>query len=426
MTSAPQPLRGEQARPVTGPRPRVVVTGLGAVSAWGWGVEALWRGLLSGRTAIGPFARFDHSAYRTHVAGEVPPPPRPRPAAPGATWADRFAVDAVGEALAAAGLLPGAGERAELGDAGLFFGSSTGGMFEGEDFYLGLRGAPGAAPRLRRLAGQPVSAPAEAVARAFGLGGPVETVSSACASGTLALARALEALREGEVERAIAGGSDSLCRVTYGGFNALRSVDEVPCRPFRRDRAGLSIGEGGAALVLETAAAAAARGARPLAELTGAGASSDAGHMTAPDPEGDGAARALAAALTDGGARREDVLFLNAHGTGTPLNDVAEWQALRRVFGEGAGRLPVTAPKGAVGHLLGSAGALEAVATVLCLLHATVHPTAGDGPLDPEAPVDLVERARPLTPAAGSVAVSLNLAFGGCNAAVVFAPWPSL
>jgi len=407
------------------PRTRAVVTGVGVVSAWGWGREPFWRGILGGGTAIRRFCRFDHAGYRTHVAGEVPPAPA---ALPGSirdwsrlSWADRFAVAAAREALEQAGLLDGDGDCLE--DAGLFFASSTGGMLEGEEFYWRLRGAAPGRAALRLIATQPVSSPAEAVARALGLSGPVETVSSACASGTISLGRALDALRSGEVEVALAGGADSLCRTTYGGFNSLRSVDEVPCRPFLRERAGLSIGEGGAVLVVETAEHAAARGARPLVELVGAGSTSDAGHMTAPHPEGEGAARALAAALADAAARPADVAFVNAHGTGTPLNDAAEGRALGAVLGDDAVRpLPVTSTKGAIGHLLGSAGAAEAAATVLSLVHGTVPPTAGSGELDADTGVDLVrERPRPLP---AGVGVSLNLAFGGCNAALVFAPVP--
>jgi len=410
------------AAPVT-----AVVTGVGVVSGWGWGAEATWRGLLSGGTAIGPFARFDSSSYRTHVAAEVPPAPDDVAAAvPG--WerlngVERFAVAAAREALAAAGLLDAAGRPAPaLAEAAVFFGSSTGGMLEGEEFYLRLHGASPGRPRLALLAGQPVSSPAEAVGRFAGVGGPVETVSSACASGTMALARALDALRSGEVELALAGGADSLCRVTFGGFNALRSVDERPCRPFRGDREGLSIGEGGAVLVVETAESAARRGAPVLAELVGAASTSDADHMTAPHPEGEGAARALTGALADAGLAPGQIAFVNAHGTGTPLNDAAEWKALAAVFGAAAPRLPVTAPKGSVGHLLGSAGALEAVATVLCLARGVLHPTAGGGAVDPGTPLDLATSARPLAAAGGAPlhAVSLNLAFGGCNAALVF------
>lgn len=398
----------------------VVVTGMGVVSAWGWGRESFAAGLASGRTAIGDFDRIDHAPYRTHVAGEVPPPPAEvRASMPGwsrLAWADRFAVFAALEAIRHAGL-EAAPEGFPEGCA-VFFGSSTGGMLEGEEWYRRLRGHVPERPRFALLAHQPVSSPGEAVARTLGCTGPVETISSACASGTLALGCALDALRVGEAEIALAGGADSLCRITYGGFNSLRSVDEGPCRPFRVDRSGLSIGEGGAVLVLETAARARARGARVLARIAGAGSTSDASHMTAPHPEGEGAARALVLALEDAGTAPADVAFVNAHGTGTPLNDAAEWQALRKALGEVAGRVPVSATKAAVGHLLGSAGAVEAVATILALGSGELPPTPGEGEVDPAAPVDLVRDApRPVGPGA---AVSLNLAFGGCNAAVVF------
>ena len=424
--------------------PRAVVTGVGVVSAWGWGRQPFWDGLLSGETAIGGFSRFEHTLYRTHVAGEVPPPPAGLAASiPGwrhLSWADRFAVAAAREALEQAGLnapAPGPGERtagraslASTADAAVFFGSSTGGMLEGEEWYRRLRGDAAGRASLGLVAAQQVSAPGDAVARFFDCGGPVETVSSACASGALALARALDAVRSGETDIALAGGADSLCRVTYGGFNSLRSVDERPCLPFRADRAGLSIGEGGAVLVVENAERAAARGARPLVGLLGAGASSDASHMTAPHPEGEGAARALSRALADAGIPPAEIVFVNAHGTGTPLNDAAEWRALAAVFGAAAAaRLPVTATKGAVGHLLGTAGAIEAAATVLSLVCRVVPPTPGGGEVDAGSPVDLVRGAArrldgPRAANEATAAVSLNLAFGGCNAALVFARWP--
>lgn len=402
----------------------VAVTGLGVVSPFGWGVEPFRDGLAAGSCAIGGFDRFDHRDYRTHVAGQVPPEPAGLAARhPGwrhLSLADRFAVAAAFEAVAEAGFGGGFEATSAERRAGVYFSSSTGGMLEGEDFYADL--APGRRPRLGWIAPQQVSAPGEAVARAFGVHGPVETVSSACASGTLALGLALDALRSGEVDVAIAGGSDSLCRITYGGFNSLRSVDERPCRPFREDRAGLSLGEGAAVLVLERVDDARARGARFRALLAGAGAAADAHHMTAPHPHGDGAARALAAALADAGADPAEVGSINAHGTGTPHNDDAEWHALVRVFGEARAReLPLAATKGCVGHLLGSAGALEAAATVLCLEHGAVHPAPGGGAVDPATPAAL-PLGRPRALAGPAPAASLNLAFGGCNAALVLVP----
>src|SRR6185295_19196355 len=310
---------------------RVAVSGVGAVSGLGWGSDALWSGLAAGRAAIGNFVRFDHTRHRTHVAAEVPKAPLALAKALSGrrlSLADRFALAAAGEALAQAELPSLAGLV-----VGLYFGSSTGGMWEGEAFFADLLAGE---PRLRAslLASQQPNGPGDAVARRFGIEGPVETVSSACASGALALGAALDAIRSGEVEIAVAGGADSLCQLTYAGFNALRSVDEAACRPFAAGRAGMSFGEGAAVLVLEPLERVLARGAVPLAELAGAGASCDAHHMTAPDPTGAGAAAAVEAALADAGLAPAAVDFVNVHGTGTPLNDAAEWRALQRVFGE--------------------------------------------------------------------------------------------
>jgi 3-oxoacyl-[acyl-carrier-protein] synthase II len=400
----------------------VAVSGLGAVCGLGWGVALLWEALRAGRGAIGPFRRFDHSGHRTHLAAEAGEPPadflRAFPDRKRLSISDRFALFAAREAVAQAGLpVPLDGEA----EAGVWFGSSTGGMFESEEFFRKfLRDRRRA--RLSTLAAQQVNAPGDAVARHLGVTGPVRTLSSACASGALALGAALDAVRSGEVEVAVAGGSDSLCQLTYAGFNALRSVDETPCRPFRACRAGMSFGEGAAVLVLEPLERVLARGGRPLAILAGAGSSCDAHHMTAPDPTGTGAAAALEAALRDAGLSAEAVGFVNVHGTGTPLNDAAEFQALRRVFGERAGEIPLVATKALVGHLLGSSGALEAVATILCLMHGELHPVPGGAAPDPELPVALVqEDPRPLDGA--PAAVSTSLAFGGSNAALVFSRW---
>ncbi len=401
-------------------RVRIVVTGMGAVSPFGVGLDALWRGLLAGESAIGPFDLFDASAHRTHIAGQAPvdldAPAGPRGAR--LTRSDRFALAAAREAWEAAGL-----ESVDRARMGVFFGSSTGGMLEGERFFreVASRG-PGRA-RASRIAAHPTSGPAEALARAFGIRGPVETVAAACSASTMAIEAALFALRAGEVDVALAGGADALCQLTYGGFNALRAVDERPARPFREDRAGLSLGEGAGVLVLEPAALAARRGASPLAELAGTGSSCDAYHMTAPDPGARGAANAMKRALADAGLREEDVAFVDAHGTGTPHNDASESRALELVFGERARHLPVTATKGAVGHLLGACGALEAVVTVLGLKDARVPPTPGDGPIDPETRIDLVLGA-PRALEETRAALSVNFAFGGANAALVFRALP--
>ena len=328
------------------------------------------------------------------------------------TWADRFAVVAAKEALDQAFR-----ERPCMDACGVFFGGSTAGMFEGERFFRQL--IEQRTSRLRDLASHQLNGPGDAVARYFQCRGPVMSVSSACASGALALGDALEALRDGEVDVALAGGSDALCQLTYAGFNALRAVDSEHCRPFRADRGGLNLGEGAGVLVLERLADARARGALVLAELRGAGASCDAHHMTAPHPEGEGAARAIRAALADAGTDSEDVAFVNAHGTGTPLNDSSEAAAIMEVFG--AGCVPVMSAKGAIGHFLGAAGAVEAVVSVLAIVKGLVPPTHGEGGVDEDCPIDLVStEARSLGEL--RTCVSTNFAFGGANAALVIAP----
>lgn len=401
-------------------RRRVVVTGMGAVSAAGWGVPALRERARSGRTAIGPFSRIAHEAQRTHVAGQVPDPP------PSANWlnrwsryshADRFAVFASVEAVDQAGVRDAIQDQI----AGVYFASSTSGLYETECFYERLHGSDAAAAPRSLLTSHHLSAPAETIARRLGVSGPVETFSSACASAGLAIEQALRSVRSGEVDIAIAGGADGLALTTYSGFNALRAMDEQPCRPFRANRAGMSLGEGAGVLVLEPLDRALERGAIPLAEIVGAGASCDASHMTAPHESGAFAAAAMRAAIADAGVDPSEVDYINAHATGTPLNDAAEFAAMHLVFGDRASTIPVEATKSMLGHLLGAAGAIEAVSTILCLLDRGVHPTAGDGDLDPATPVTLVSSQ----PRSADIryAISPSLGFGGANAAVLFARW---
>lgn len=397
---------------------RVVVTGLGAVTAAGWGVPALHAALRAGTTTIGDFDRFDHAAQRTHVAGQVPPCPRSvRRRYP--HWgrlanSDRFALVAADEAVEQAALEID-GDR-----TGVFFGGSTAGLIETEQYFAELVRDPASRPRRSLLVSHFVGAPAEVVARRFEITGPVDTVSSACASGGLALEQALRALRDGEVDVALAGGADCLCLTTYSGFNSLRAVDAKPCRPFRADRAGLSLGEGGAVLVLETLEHATARGAQPLAELMGAGSTCDAHHMTAPQAMGEWSSTAMQRAIDDAGLDAGEIHFANVHGTGTPLNDAAESAALKRTFPGGA--IPITATKGVVGHLLGAAGLVAAVATILGLIEREVFPTPGGGDPDPALAVDLVlVEARPLPGMRAGISASFG--FGGSNAAVILGRW---
>jgi 3-oxoacyl-[acyl-carrier-protein] synthase II len=393
----------------------IVVTGLGAVTPYGWGVEPLWDGILGGETRVAPFTRFDAARHRTHLAAEVPAGNDGPPSFSRLSFADRFAVVSAREAVTAAALdLERYRER-----TGVFFGSSAGGMLEGEWFYEAHmhRGARHA--RRGLVASQQFNGPGDAVARFLGACGQVETISSACASAAMAIGNALRALRRGDVDVALAGGSDALCQLTYAGFNALRSVDEAASRPFRKDRLGLSLGEGAGVLVLESVEHAKRRGAEPIAILAGEASTCDAHHMTAPQPDGSGAAEAIRLALVDAGVAPGDVNFVNAHGTGTPLNDASEAAALTNVFGDRVRSIPVTSTKALIGHLLGSAGAVEAVVTVLCLARGQVHPMPDIGLRDPEIGLDLVLGVPRAVPSAGC-AISTSLAFGGANAVLVF------
>lgn len=387
----------------------VCITGLGAVCGLGASVDAIWQAALQGQHAIRELRLFATGSHRTALAAEVPAvPPWPDR---GLARAERFAIAAAREAL---GGLPAAWRRPRR--IGVFFGSSTGALFEGERWFADrLRGREGA---LRPIAAQQNDGPGTAVARAFAVQGPVLTCSTACTSSNIAIAEALDALRAGEVDVALAGGADELCEITYAGFNALRAVDPQPTRPFRASRSGLSLGEGAGVLLLETPEHAAARGARVLAELAGAGRSCDAHHVSAPDPAGAGAAAAIRAALADANLQPDDVTFVNAHGTGTPHNDDAESRAMHTVFGPRAAQLPVVSTKSLVGHLLGAAGAIEAVFTALSIVHRRLPPTAGDEPADPRLGLDVVIGQMRELPRE-NVGLSTNLAFGGNNAVIL-------
>ncbi|MFT5687962.1 MAG: 3-oxoacyl-[acyl-carrier-protein] synthase II [Planctomycetota bacterium] len=411
----------------------VVVTGLGAVTPFGWDLKCLMDGLLLNERAIDEMQLLDPAGHRTSIAGEVRDDAealrsgvfegmKTRQFARLART-DRFALAATHEALGQARL-----ERRDLvslgSRVGLFFGSSTGAMHEGEQFFAELVKDPMASARREtispgRLSTQQNDGPGNTVARHFGVGGPHLTFATACAAATMAIEAAWLAFAADEIDVAIVGGSDGLCHLTYAGFNSLRAVSANPCQPFRAERDGLTIGEGAGVLILERAGQARKRGAPALARLLSASSSCDAHHMTAPHPEGLGIGRAIERALDLAGAQPADVSFVNAHGTGTPHNDGAEAVAFRAVFGDGLAKLPVTSTKGAIGHLLGSAGAVEAVVTVRTLQLSSVHPTPGLPSVDPAQPLDLVRgRARALENT--NIGLSTNLAFGGANAALLF------
>jgi 3-oxoacyl-[acyl-carrier-protein] synthase II len=387
---------------------RVFVTGLGAVSPFGAGVKAYWAGLAAGACAIRPLTLIDADGFRCRIAAEVP---EVGVGSPRRSRADRLALGAASEALQDAGLA-----AADRAGAALVVGAVGGGMLEAEHWYWArARGerSPRWAASLRAML---PTAHAETLAHRLGLGGPRHTVVTACSSGAVALAEAAELIADGVVEVALAGGVDAVTRMCFMGFNALKLLDPEPCRPFDRDRRGMSIGEGAAFLLLESAEHARARGVRPYAELAGHGTTTDAYHITAPQPEGEGMARAMRAALAAAGLAPSAVGYANAHGTATPQNDRIEARAITEVFG--AGRLLVSSTKSMIGHTMAAAGGLEAVATILTLSHDTVPPTANLVTPDPEVEFDCVPRVA--REAALEHAISNSFGFGGQNITLLF------
>lgn len=405
--------------------PRVMVTGLGPVTPIGIGAEEFHRAQLKGACGIGPLTRFDASEQSVRIAGEVALPDDLAPTGKDRVRADRcthLADAAARLALADSGLCL---EQEDPGRVGVVIGTGAGGVgtWEANAEKL-LASGPG------RLGARFIpmamgNAAASKIAVDHGLTGPSTAVVSACASGAEALVVAHQMILSGEADVVLAGGAEApLIPLTVGGFakmGALSRRNDDPgraSRPFSADRDGFVLAEGAAVLVLESAAHAAARGARPLAELRGYGRSSDAHHMTAPHPEGAGARQAIRAALRAARLSPRDVGHVNAHGTGTPHNDIAEARALHGALGAAAAEVPVSATKSMTGHALGAAGAIEAVAAVQALLHGVVPPTVNLERPDPEAGLNIVGQEPREVPL--QTVLSQSFAFGGHNVVLAF------
>ena len=405
---------------------RVVITGMGVVSPLGQTVNGYWEGLVQGKSGVRTMTLADPSEYPCRVAGEV--------------W-DFDPVDYVGAkearrmarfsqlAVAAAEL---AKEDAELdlskGDSerfGVVIGNGNGGFPTTEDNARvllakgGMRISPFFIPMIL-----PNMAAAN-VSRILGLKGYTSTVVTACAAGNQAIGEAAEAIRRGASDLILGGGCEAgICQLALGGFNVIKALTrqndppEKASRPFDATRDGFVPGEGAAMLVMESLEHAIDRGANIMGELVGYGASSDAFHAVQPDEDGAGAARAIRWALESGGVAPDEVDYINAHGTSTPKNDLVETLAIKRVFGEAAYRIPVSSTKSMIGHTLGGAGALEAVASIKTIQHGEIHPTINYEFPDPECDLDYVpnvsRRQRVDT------VLSNSFGFGGQNACLVF------
>ncbi|MGH9366548.1 MAG: beta-ketoacyl-[acyl-carrier-protein] synthase family protein [Thermoanaerobaculia bacterium] len=395
---------------------RVAVTGLGAVTAIGRNLSECWKNLTDGVCGIRPLSLFDASSYRTQTAGEVPEIPdgflsaveRRR-----MSRADRMGLAAAAEAIAAAGL---DFSREDPTRVGVILGGGTSGLLHSEEFYQ--RHLQGKKARPSWVLNHLPDAITDRVAQRWGLQGIKSTITTACSSSANAMGYAFDAIAAGLADVVITGGSDVLARLTYGGFNSLRSVDPDPCRPFDRARRGLSIGEAAGILVFEEADRAKRRGAPVQAEFLGYGVTSDAFHMTAPDPSGAAGGRTIRAALASAGINAGEVDYVNAHGTATPQNDSAETAALKVALGERAREIPVSSIKSMIGHCLCASGAIEAVATVMTVRDGTVPPTIHYENPDPACDLDYVpNQAREVDV---RIALSNSFAFGGNSTVVVF------
>jgi 3-oxoacyl-[acyl-carrier-protein] synthase II len=398
---------------------RIAVTGIGLTTALGADRETSWRRLLEGDCGIRPATVFDTEGYRSRVAAEVDMVPIDRGLTPlerrRLSRGDRIGVHAAAEAIRDAGILDSPIERSRIGVA---LGAGTADLLRNEVFYRTWITDGFEHARPSDAWNHFLSTPVDAIAARWGFEGPRACIVAACSSSTIALGRGVEAIRAGRADVMLAGGTDAMSRLTFSGFNLLRLMDPAPCRPFDRSRAGMNIGEGAGILVLEELEHARRRGARIYAELAGHSLACEAYHPTAPEPEGKPVASIVTLALDDAELDPSVVDHVNAHGTATPQNDLAEARGFRRVFGDRVARVPITSVKSMVGHCLGAAGAVEAAIAVLTIAAGTIPPTIHHAETDADCGVDIV--ANEAREQRVRVAVSTSLGFGGNDSAVVF------
>jgi nodulation protein E len=395
--------------------PRVVITGLGVISPAGQSIDDFWRAIVAGNSAIRPLKLISTAQLTSKIAGAVADfDPSAHFEEKPLSLLDRFAqfaVVAARQAIAHAGLQG----QCALTTAATIIGSAAGGQTTVDEGYKRLYGENATRVHPLTIPRWMLNAATSQVSMDLGLGGPAFAVASACASGTHALGQAFRLVRDGDVEIAVAGGAEACLTLgTLKSWEALRVMSADTCRPFSRQRSGMVLGEGAAVLVLESLESARARDAQIYAEVVGFGMSADASDITLPDAAG--AARAMAAALRDARLEPNAVDYVNAHGTGTTINDIVETKALHRVFGDHAYRLAVSSSKAVLGHSLGAAGALELVVTALAINDNIAPPTANFVEVDPACDLDYVPneaRALPI-----EVALSNSFAFGGLNAVI--------
>lgn len=407
-------------QPKHAPR-RVVVTGGGVVTALGldWNTNAA--GFRAGHRAFRPVTLFDVARHRVKVAAEVDLPANLPPTRLGARQQTRL--DRAARMLLHAGTE--AWQTARLKEHGalpLVLGTTSGGMALGEDLYRQELRAPGVRRRqATRIVHYQAQQTALDLQAALGFSGPVTIIANACASGANAVGHAFELVRDGRADVALTGGYDALSELVFTGFDVLQALSPSTCRPFDAARDGLALGEGAAVLVLESLDHAQARGAQILGEISGYGAATDGHHLTQPHPNGDAALASMTAACASAGVTPEHVGYVNAHGTGTPLNDSAEAAAINRWAGTRAATLPVSSTKAGIGHLLGAAGAVEVAVCLMALRGQWLPPTATLQTPDPACGFPVVTRP---TDAPLDYALTNSFGFGGANASVLLRRWP--
>ncbi len=404
---------------------RVVITGMGTINPLGLDVESTWRNLLAGQSGAGPVTHFDPSPFLTQIACEVKDfDPEDHMSRKEARRLDRyiqFAIASTAQAIEQAGLTI---DNSNRDGVGVIIGSGIGGLMTMDSGYHdffdkgAMRVSPLTGPMMiaNMAAGQ--------IAISFGATGPNFCIVSACATGSNVLGEAFELIRRGDAVAAIAGGSEApfvpFGMAAFHRTGALSRRNDEPkraSRPFDAQRDGFVFGEGAGVVILESLEYAQRRGAKPLAEIVGYGATSDAYHISAPAEDGRGAAQSMKRALEKAGLEPTDVDYINAHGTSTPLNDVTETKAIKTVFGEYAYQVPISSTKSMTGHLMGAAGALEAIVCVKTIQENIIHPTINYEYPDPECDLDYV----PNVPRQAEVEVALSnsFGFGGHNATIV-------
>ncbi|MHB8170000.1 MAG: beta-ketoacyl-ACP synthase II [Thermincolia bacterium] len=404
---------------------RVVITGIGVISPVGSGVEKFWTALQAGTSGIKPITSFDAARLPTRIAGEVtdfePTDYFDKKEARRLDRCIQFAVAGAKMALDDSGLNPA---EMDLDRVGVIFGTGIGGIhtLDEQSVVMNNKGPERVSPFFVPMMIANMSA--AQIAINFGFRGPNVTTVTACASSTNSIGDALRAIQRGDADVVFTGGSEApITALSMAGFCSMRAMsvrNEEPTRasrPFDTERDGFIMGEGAGILILETLEGALARGAKIYAEVAGYGATCDANHISAPHPEGIGAAKAMELAIKDAGLKPEDVEYINAHGTSTPLGDKCETLAVKKAFGEHAYKLAVSSTKSMTGHLLGAAGGIEAIICALAIQDGVLPPTINLENIDPECDLDYVPNQARKSEV--NVAISNSFGFGGHNATVL-------